>query len=147
MTTGMEQHPSDTTEFISPEAEERIAFYKQWIRDVLTVGPAGIDDLIALRNKLTFDRYETDAARFKGVDMTPVQAVLADLTAKIAEEVADAVRDLEQTIFNAKLFEVGIVTDGDIRRVDGLVAVHESVLPLVAGEPYVGKIDAVVFDR
>lgn len=143
----MEKHSTDKTEFISSDEQERIQFYKGWIRDVLLTGPAGVGDLMELRRKFMVNRYDRDVARFKGVDLTPIQGVLDDLEAKIAEEVADTVRDLEQTIFQAKLFEVGIVTEGDTRRVDGIVAAHESVVPLVAGEPFAGTIDDIVFDR
>ncbi|HET7629884.1 MAG TPA: hypothetical protein VFK03_00755 [Candidatus Saccharimonadales bacterium] len=134
-------------EFISHQEQERIDFYKQWVYDALTIGLAGLDDLISLRDRFELDRDDMALLRHRDIDQTVLQAAYRQIQTEIETEVADAARDLQANVFESGLFRVGIVIDDQVWPVNGIAAAGETVVPLIDGQAYDGGIDEVIFSR
>lgn len=144
----MEQHmeqPQPT--FISRERREHIEFYQDWVRTAFIDGLAGLDSLLQLRDRFTLTEDDLQAIKFRGLDMELLAAPVRELQAAIEAEVADAVSDLQQSVFDAQLFQVAVVLGEDVGRVESVQAAGELVVPVINGEPYYGAIDDVLFDR
>lgn len=133
--------------FYTTQEQENIQFYKDWVRDALMEGIAGVDVLLNYRQRITLSMHDENTLRFKGVDIEPFRAAQRELDAHIAAEMADAVRDLQQNVFEAGLFRVGVTFEGEATEIDGVTADGTVVLPVVNGEPYDGPYDDVCFDR
>lgn len=133
--------------FISREKREHIEFYQEWIRTAFIEGLAGLDSLIQLRDRFTLSRDDIRDIRFRDLDLQLLQAAVDEIQSKIEAETQDAARDLQRNVFDAGLFEVGVVIDEKIWRVEGVSAAGECVVPIIDGEPYDGAIDDVMFDR
>lgn len=135
----------------TPEAhrQELIDFYKQWLSDALTAGLAGVNTLVAIRDKLKLSRYEADTLRFHGIDagIAATEAAFGQVQAAIEAEAADAADDIDQHVFKDGLFEAFIAIDDTVMPIDGVVAGQEKLLPLVDGRVYSGQIDKVVFEK
>lgn len=133
--------------FISREQREHIAFYQEWIRTVFIEGLAGLDNLIQLRDRFTLTRDDLQDIRFRGLDLDLLRAAADEIQSKIDAETRDAARDLQRNVFDAGLFQVGIVVGEEVWQVERISAEGECVVPIIDGQPYVGAIDDVLFDR
>ena len=134
-------------QFMDREQREHIEFYQTWIRDVLKGNLAGVDDLVALRNRFTLDEYERRAAYDLGLDTDTIEDFREEIDSKIKGRVAEIAEDILCSVFHAKLFAVGIQTEEQVLPVESLEIHGERILPIVGGEPYDGAIDDVIFDR
>ena len=133
--------------FLTDAEQENIQFYKDWIRTALLDGIADVDPLLEYRQRMAFDDHELDFLRYRGINAEPFLVAQRELDAHIAKEMAGAVRDLQQNIFDSGLFRVGIEIDGEFVAIDGIAAEGTVILPIIAGEPYSGPFDGVYFDR
>jgi hypothetical protein len=50
-------------------------------------------------------------------------------------------------VFDAELFQVGVVVGEEVWRVESISAEGECVVPIIDGQAYTGAIDDVLFDR
>ena len=133
--------------FLTNAEQEDLQFYKDWIRTALLEGLADVDPLLEYRQRVTLDSHDLQLLRYRGVTVEPFIAAQRELDRHIAEEMAGAVRDLQQNIFNRGLFRVGIEIDGELVAIDGIVSDGTVIVPIIAGEPYSGPFDGVYFDR
>lgn len=133
--------------FYSKEEQENIQFYKDWVRDALMDGIAGVDVLLNYRHRIELSKEDENTLRHKGVDIEPFLAAQRELDAHIDAEMLDAVRDLQRNVFDAGLFHVGVTFEGETVEIDGVTADGTVLIPLVNGEPYDGPFDDVCFDR
>jgi hypothetical protein len=143
----MENIDNFAPQFLSREQQERRSFYKDWLRDALLYGLAGLDQLISLRQRVSLADDEVRFVDSRGLDKALFEAAAAMIDQEIATEVKSAVADLQTTIFEGGLFKAGIIIDGQVRAIDGVAARGQLVLPLIDGQVYDGPFDEVVFDR
>lgn len=67
---------------------------------------------------------------------------------KMNERSEEIAHDFQKNIFDARLFRVGIVADGEVYEIDGVaVGATGAVVPTVAGGIYEGPIEEIMFDR
>ena len=133
--------------FLTPEAAETLQFYKEWVRDALCKGIAGVDGLVDYRDRVTLSDDDKTMLRFKGIDTEVFEAACRELTRSIDEEMTDAINDLQRNVFDAGLFHVGLAIGGEVVAIDGVTAVGTTVYPIIQGEIYTGPFDDVYFDR
>jgi hypothetical protein len=143
----MERSNPEIPRFITFEELEKIEEYQAWIKTAFIEGLAGMSYLVGLRERFTLKEYDLICINDKSLNLELFQAARAEVCAKIEEEVEGATQDLQQTVFDGGLFHVGIVVGEETRLVKGVVTEGERVVPVVDGEPYLGPIDDVVFDR
>lgn len=133
--------------FISREQREHTQFYQEWIRTVFIEGLAGLDALIQLRDRFTLSQDDLRDIKFRDLDFELLQSAKTEIQSKIDTETRDVARDLQRNIFDTGLFEVGIVVDKKLLRVEGVSVEGECVVPVIESQPYSGGIDDVLFDR
>lgn len=135
------------SQFIDRQQREQIDFYQTWIRDVFRDDIAGVDELIALRNRFALNEHELGVVRDTGLDVDMFGDLLEDIDSKIQGRVAETAEELLGNVFLANLFRVGIQVGEEVRVVEGLKICGTRIMPLIDGEPYDGPIDEVIFDR
>ncbi len=139
------EHPS--SQFIDREQREHIEFYQSWVKDVLQGNIAGVDDLIALRNRFTLDTYDQRVAYDMGLDTDMLEVLLEEINSKIKGRILETTEELLGSVFHAKLFTVGVQTGEGIQVVESLEIRGDGIVPVINGEPYEGPINDVFFDR
>jgi hypothetical protein len=127
--------------------QERTELYQGWVAEALVEGIADIPELVSLRDTYALTDEDEKFLRYKDASMDTFRAVEHEFQRLIDEAMDEAVRELQETIFEPELFRVGVVVDGRGRRVEGVVRDGLRVLPVVDGEPYVGEVEQVFFDR
>lgn len=143
----MEHRDNLQSPFLSREQQENLSFYKDWLRDALLYGLAGLDQLLSLRQRVSLDDDEVNFMTSRGLDKALFEAAAANIDQEIAAEVKSAVADLQTTIFESGLFKAAVIVDGQVTPIDGVAAQGQLVLPLINGEVYDGPFDEVVFDH
>jgi len=144
----MEQPHTEKSHFVSKEQLEETEFYRDWIKKVFMNNTDEMKKLVRFRNQLAFIAAEQDwLSDSHGLSLEPIQSLLQEVLAKINQVICETEADLQRDVFDAQLFKVGILIDGQVRLVESVVARDERILPVVQGEPFTGKIDDVLFDR
>lgn len=129
--------------FVSRETREDIQFYQNWIDEVLRTQ---FDNYLEHGYK-QLERLESEAAVELGLS-DHVAALKQLWRQKMNERSEEIAQDFQKNIFDAKLFRVGIVAEGEVFEING-VAVSEAgtIVPTLAGGIYTGPIEEVMFDR
>ena len=70
-------------QFMDREKREQIEFYQSWVRDVLKGELAGVDDLVALRNRFMLDEYDQRVVYDLGIDTDMIADLVEGIDSKI----------------------------------------------------------------
>lgn len=129
--------------FLSRETREDIQFYQTWIDQVLRT--RSDEHLEHAYREL--ERLQGDAAVELGLS-DQVALLKEAWREKMNERSEEIAQDFQKNIFDAKLFRVGIVVDGEVYEIDSVTAsTAGAVVPTLAGGIYEGPIEEVMFDR